>query len=54
MAYDSRAVRVPKATKVLAASISDKLARKQFIKYQVKIIEGEVRNRNARNRSSSE
>lgn len=52
MAYDSRAVRVPKATKVMASFIADKSVRKQFIRDQVKILETEVRNRNARNRGA--
>lgn len=51
MAYDSRAVKVPKAVKTVAANIEDKALRRSFIREFVTIAEQEAHNRNIRNRS---
>jgi len=52
MAYDSKAVKVPKSVKWAAANIADKHARGAFIKLHVKNLEAEASGRNFRNRGN--
>lgn len=54
MAYDSRAVKLPKTVKCVAATIMDKHARGAFIKMHVKNLETAAQSRNYRNRSNRE
>ena len=48
--YDSRAVKIGKPVKALAATITDKHARGAFIRSYVKIAEDDMRQRTSRNR----
>jgi hypothetical protein len=43
MGYDSRAVKIGKPVKTLAATIRDKHKRREFIRSYVKIAESEIR-----------
>lgn len=54
MAYDSRAVKLSKTIKRVAANIPDKHARGAFIKLHVKNLEAEAHTRNFRNRGRDE
>ena len=52
MAYDAKAVKVPKSVKRVAALIADKHSRGAFIKLHVKNLEAEASGRNFRNRGN--
>ena len=54
MAYDSKAVKVPKSVKCVAATIMDKHKRGEFIRNHVKVLEAETHSRNFRNRGREE
>lgn len=54
MAYDSRAVKLPKSVKCVAANILDKHKRGEFIRNHVKVLESEAHSRNFRNRGRDE
>jgi len=53
MAYDSRAVKIHKSVKRVAATLPTKAERRQWIRHFVVIAQEEVRNRNMRNRSTA-
>ena len=52
MAYDSRAVKLSKTVKCVAATIADKHARGAFIKLHIKTLENEAHTRVSRNRGN--
>ena len=54
MAYDSRAVKLPKSVKRVAANIMDKHQRGAFIRQYVVVLESEAHSRVARNRGNRE
>ena len=54
MAYDAKAVKVPKSVKRVAAYIMDKHARGAFIRQHVRVLESEAHTRVARNRGHRE
>jgi hypothetical protein len=53
MAYDARAVNIPKSVKRMAAAYIDHHQRRGFIKSYVKILEGEARQKSSRRDSKS-
>lgn len=52
MAYDSKAVKLSKTVKRVAANIADKHARGHFIKLHVRTLESEAHTRVSRNRGN--
>lgn len=53
MAYDSKAVKISKSVKRIAATLPTKAERRKYIREHVVIAEQEVKNRNMRNRSTA-